>query len=157
MLRYTVRRLLTLLVTMLIVSIVVFAVAEIAPGNVARNILGAYATPEQEKSMAQQLGLSRPTVIRYVSWLAGTDWQTGPKVGRPLKTILVSQGTVANYRQWWAVDTDASLVQWTTENGDLVKLVRQPDGTVKKVPDPNACWHSWWQCPWAFCWACLPA
>ena len=138
MLRYASRRLLTLLLTMVIVSIVVFAVAEIAPGNVARNILGAYATHEQEKSMAEQLGLTRPVVIRYVSWLTGTDWQASPLVGRRLKPIFVSQGTVANFRQWWAVDSDGSLVQWTTESGDLVKMVRQPDGSVKKVPDPNA-------------------
>jgi len=44
MARYIVRRLLTMFFTMLIVSIVVFGVVEIVPGNVARNILGAYAT-----------------------------------------------------------------------------------------------------------------
>ena len=57
MARYIVRRLLTMLLSMFFVSIIVFAVVEIAPGNVARNILGAYATPEQEASMSNQLGL----------------------------------------------------------------------------------------------------
>ncbi len=62
MARYIVRRLSTMLLTMLLVSIMVFAIVEIAPGNVARNILGAYATPEQEKSMENQLGLDRAGV-----------------------------------------------------------------------------------------------
>ena len=73
MARYIVRRLLTMLLTMILVSMLVFAIVEIAPGNVARNILGAYATPEQEASMARQLGLTRPVTIRYISWLFGSD------------------------------------------------------------------------------------
>ena len=78
MIRYIVRRLFTMLLTMLVVSIVVFGVVEIAPGNVARNILGAYATADQEQSMNLQLGLTRPVVICYISWLLGSDL-AGPK------------------------------------------------------------------------------
>ncbi len=140
MARYIVRRLLTMLVTMLLVSIVVFAVVEIVPGNVARNILGAYATPEQEESMQRQLGLERPLPVRYVSWLLGSDWQAERLVGYPLQEIIVSQGTVARYHQWWAVDRDGNLVQWTVEANHLIKLVRQADGKVNKVQD-DAAWH----------------
>ena len=92
MARYIVRRLMTMLLTMIIVSILVFAIVEIAPGNVARNILGAYATPEQELSMANQLGLTRPVVIRYISWLLGSDWQASPKIGLPLTETVSQQG-----------------------------------------------------------------
>ncbi len=42
MARYIVRRLMAMLLTMVLVSMLVFAIVEIAPGNVARNILGAY-------------------------------------------------------------------------------------------------------------------
>jgi peptide/nickel transport system permease protein len=140
MTRYIVRRLLTMLLTMLIVSIIVFAVVEIAPGNVARNILGAYATPEQEQSMSLQLGLNRPIVIRYISWLLGSDWQAQSQLGLPLKEIVIAQGTKANYHQWWAVDKDGSLVHWNVEGSDLYKLVRQADNTTKKVLD-NASWR----------------
>ncbi len=135
MARYIVRRLLTMVLTMLVVSLLVFAVVEVAPGNVARNILGAYATPEQELSMAKQLGLTRPVALRYISWLLGTDWQAQPEVGLPLKETIVSQGTVDRYRQWWEVAPDGSLVQYAMEGGHLFKLVRQPDGSVTKVPD----------------------
>ncbi|MGQ9667782.1 MAG: ABC transporter permease, partial [Anaerolineae bacterium] len=138
MARYIIRRLFTMVFTMLVVSIVIFAVVEIAPGNVARNILGAYATPEQEKSMENQLGLDRPLVTRYVSWLFGSDWQAERKIGRPLKEIVIQQGTVQRFRQWWAVDEDGSLVRWGIQDGQLYKYIRQPDGSTVGVPDDNA-------------------
>ena len=138
MARYIVRRLLTMLLTMVIVSILVFAVVEIAPGNVARNILGAYATPEQEQSMALQLGLTRPVTIRYISWLLGSDWQASPQVGLPLTETVSKQGLVAASQQWWAVEPNGDLVQWDVLDGKLVKFIHQPDDTIKTVSDDNA-------------------
>jgi peptide/nickel transport system permease protein len=136
--RYIVRRLSTMLLTMLLVSIMVFAIVEIAPGNVARNILGAYATPEQEKSMQNQLGLDRRPFIRYISWLFGSDWQASRQTGFKLKEIVIDKGVVQKYRQWWAVDKNGDLVQWDVQQGILIKRVRQPDGSVKEVPDEDA-------------------
>lgn len=141
MARFIVRRLATLVLTMLLVSIVVFAIVEIAPGNVARNILGAYATPEQERSMENQLGLDRAPAARYVSWLIGSDWQARSLISRPVRELVVEQGTQARYRQWWAVDEDGSLVQWKVTGQDLVKLIRQPDGTTLSVID-NTSWQT---------------
>lgn len=130
MARYIVRRLMTMLLTMALVSIIVFAIVEIAPGNVARNMLGTFATPAQEESMRKQLGLDRPVVIRYISWLFGSDWQAEPKIGLPLERTLSQQGLVANSEEWWAVEPNRDLVQWTVEDGLLYKLVRQPDGST---------------------------
>ena len=117
MARYIVRRLLTMLLTMMIVSMVVFAIVEIAPGNVARNILGAYATPEQEKSMANQFGLDRPVAIRYISWLFGSDWQARAAdwaaAARNRRRAGLGQQAIA---QWWAVDPNGDLVQWKVED-----------------------------------------
>ncbi|MFZ5909181.1 MAG: ABC transporter permease [Chloroflexota bacterium] len=138
MARYIVRRLLTMLLSMFLVSIIVFAVVEIAPGNVARNILGAYATPEQEASMANQLGLTRPPVTRYVSWLFGSDWQAEQKVGLPLVETVTQKGLVEKSQEWWAQEPDGSLVQWDVIEGALVKLIRQPDGSTVQAPDDDA-------------------
>ncbi|MBN1667057.1 MAG: ABC transporter permease [Anaerolineales bacterium] len=138
MARYIVRRLLTMLLTMLVVSILVFAIVEIAPGNVARNILGAYATPEQEKSMENQLGLDRPVVARYISWLFGSDWLVSHQVGAPLDLVVVEQGVVKAHAQWWQVDQNGDLVRWDVRAGDLIKLVRQEDGSTVEVPSEQA-------------------
>jgi peptide/nickel transport system permease protein len=132
MARYVVRRLMTMLLTMFLVSIIVFAIVEIAPGNVARNMLGTFATPEQEESMRQQLGLNRSVFIRYVSWLFGSDWQARPEVGLPLVETVSQQGLVDNSREWWAVEPNGDLVQWDVQDGQLYRFVRQPDGSKLK-------------------------
>ena len=132
---YIFRRLMTMLLTMWIVSVIVFAIVEIVPGDVARNMLSTFATAAQEESMRKQLGLERPVALRYVTWLIGSDWQAAPKVGLPLRETVTVQGLVAHSQQWWAVEPNGQLVQWDVEDGKLVKLVRQPDGSTLKVPD----------------------
>ncbi|RPI49928.1 MAG: ABC transporter permease, partial [Chloroflexi bacterium] len=47
MARYIIRRLGFMALTMLLVSIAIFLISEVAPGDVARHILGQFATPEQ--------------------------------------------------------------------------------------------------------------
>ena len=69
MAKFLVRRFVFLLFTMLFVSAIIFAISELAPGDVVRHMLGAFATPEQEESLREQLGLNRPVWTRYVSWL----------------------------------------------------------------------------------------
>jgi peptide/nickel transport system permease protein len=138
MARYIVRRLLTMLLTMVLVSILVFAIVEIAPGNVARNILGAYATPEQEASMSRQLGLTRPVSIRYISWLFGSDWQARVEIGLPLIQTETTQGLVKNARQWWAFAPNGDLMQWDVDGGKLYKIVRLPDGKAERILDDDS-------------------
>ena len=49
----------------------IFAVLDILPGNAAEVMLGATATPESVAALSAKLGLDRPPVERYASWLAG--------------------------------------------------------------------------------------
>ena len=60
------RRLLLSLVTMWVVSLMVFATTEVLPGDVATAILGQSATPEALAAIRQELGLDRPALIRYI-------------------------------------------------------------------------------------------
>jgi peptide/nickel transport system permease protein len=91
--------------------------------------------------MENQLGLDRPVVNRYISWLLGSDWQASRKLGLPVKEIVISQGVVENYRQWWAVDANGDLVQWDVQGGKLIKLVRRNDGSVDQFQD-DAAWQT---------------
>ncbi|HID87393.1 MAG TPA: ABC transporter permease, partial [Anaerolineae bacterium] len=136
MARFILRRLLTMLLTMFIVSIVIFAVTEIAPGNIARNILGPFATPEQEASFLAQLGLDQPIHIRYITWLVGSDWRAERLVGMPLRRIKRA-GT--EFYEWWAIDEDGTPIRWKLEGEDLIALRLQPDGTVVESIDN----HRW--------------
>jgi peptide/nickel transport system permease protein len=129
--KFIVRRVFLLLLTMILVSMAVFVITEASPGNVARNILGAFVTPEQEASFLAQLGLDKPVWLRYLYWLVGSDWQASDKVGRPLKQIMTEKGFV----EWWAVREDGQLVRWRLSGDDLIAEVRQADGTKTKETD----------------------
>jgi len=138
MAKFIVRRLGFMLMTMFIVSIAVFAINEIAPGNIARNILGAFATPEQEASFLAQLGLDQPLHIRYIGWLVGSDWRAERMVGMPLRRIKKPE---TEFYEWWAVETDGTLVRWKLEGEDLIALRLQPDGTIVESID-NDRWQT---------------
>ncbi len=66
---YLLRRLLAVVLVLWIVTIAVFAITMILPGNAAIMILGEYATPDQVAAMEERLGLNRPAAIQYFEWL----------------------------------------------------------------------------------------
>ena len=59
------------LVTLVAVSFVVFLAVEALPGDAATRLLGPNASPDRVASMRERLGLDRPVLARYGSWLAG--------------------------------------------------------------------------------------
>ena len=59
------------ILTLLIVSAVVFFITSLLPGDAAQMILGQNATPETVAALRQQLGLDQPLLMRYVHWLTG--------------------------------------------------------------------------------------
>jgi peptide/nickel transport system permease protein len=66
-----VRRLISLIPILLIVSFIVFMLTELVPGDAATTIAGgADATPERVEEVRRQLGLDRPVFERYGDWLA---------------------------------------------------------------------------------------
>jgi peptide/nickel transport system permease protein len=69
MARFFLKHLLFLSITLLAVSFIVFMLTEFTPGDVARKILGAYATPEQVEHLTKEMGLDRPVLVRYVEYL----------------------------------------------------------------------------------------
>jgi len=54
-----------------VASVVVFAVLDLLPGNVAQVMLGESATPEAVAALEARLGLDRPAPVRYLDWLRG--------------------------------------------------------------------------------------
>jgi len=71
MFRFIVNRVGSMVVTMLVISIMVFFIAEVVPVDPARNALGRYATEEAVQDLREKMGLDRPAPVRYVSWLTG--------------------------------------------------------------------------------------
>jgi peptide/nickel transport system permease protein len=69
MVRFFVRRLLLMGATMLAVSIALFILLEISPGNVATKVLGPYSSEEQRNLWLEANGYFEPLYVRYLSWL----------------------------------------------------------------------------------------
>ncbi|MEO0542441.1 MAG: ABC transporter permease [Pseudomonadota bacterium] len=69
MFAYVVRRLATVLTTMLAASLIVFAVLQIVPGDPARLMLGINATQDAVDNLREQLNLDDPLHVRYLTWL----------------------------------------------------------------------------------------
>ncbi len=67
--QYIVQRLLLALVVVLGVTFVVFMIMQIVPGDPARVVLGPYANDESVRGLRDRLGLDRPFLEQYVSWL----------------------------------------------------------------------------------------
>jgi peptide/nickel transport system permease protein len=69
--RYILRRILVTIPILLIVTVIVFSVMQLLPGDPARMVLGQEATPHALEVMRERLGLNRPLHEQYLVWLAG--------------------------------------------------------------------------------------
>ncbi len=84
-------RILLSLLTLLIVSALIFWILEVLPGDVASRILGRDATPEILALLRAQLHLDDPALTRYLRWLFGMatgDFGTALTSSRPIVQIL---------------------------------------------------------------------
>ena len=75
MMQMALRRVWIGIATMVVVSVIVFIMTSILPGDVAQIVLGQSATPETLAVLRSQLGLDQPAYIRYFMWLG--DMATG--------------------------------------------------------------------------------
>ncbi|MEE8286598.1 MAG: ABC transporter permease [Gammaproteobacteria bacterium] len=69
MLIFIAKRIGFMLVTMLVVSLLLFLLLEISPGNVATKVLGPYSSEEQRQIWLEQHGYLEPVYIRYGKWV----------------------------------------------------------------------------------------
>ncbi len=93
MLRLIGRRLLLMIPTLILVSILIFALAEVfVPGSVGRSILGPYATEEQVQLLNEKLGADKPVVVRYLTWAGGFvtgDWGESALLEVPVRPLVM--------------------------------------------------------------------
>ncbi len=68
---YFIKKTATLIITLFMMSVLVFVSFQIIPGDVVTAILGTEATPEREEALRAELGLDKPPVERYFRWASG--------------------------------------------------------------------------------------
>jgi peptide/nickel transport system permease protein len=71
MLVYLTRRLISLFLSLVVASMVIFLVVEVAPGDPASYMLGINAQPDTIAALRTELGLDQPKFQRYISWVTG--------------------------------------------------------------------------------------
>src|SRR5262245_61225967 len=131
MAKFLIRRIFFLLLTLIAVSIAIFAISEIAPGNIAINSLGNTITPQQEASFNAQNGLDQPVLTRYIRWMLGSDWQAAGLIGTRVQRYYDATN---NRYNWWGVAPDGTLFQNRTDDGDtMLSIEVLPDGSTRQV------------------------
>src|SRR5262245_61648414 len=92
MLRFVLRRAVTLLVTLLVVSMFVFLVTQVVTGkSVCRRLLGQFATDTQVHACNIRLGLDKPLVVRYGTFLGHAlegDFGHSLVVNEPVSQVI---------------------------------------------------------------------
>lgn len=92
--RYIWKKLGTMLVTILIISFLVFFAFDMIPGDAALATLGTDATPERIEALREQMGLNRPLLQRYADWLFSFvrgDFGTSYKYNMPVWDMLADK------------------------------------------------------------------
>lgn len=59
------------LITLLVISVIIFFMVELLPGDIAQAVLGQGATEENLAALREQMGLNKPAIVRYFEWLGG--------------------------------------------------------------------------------------
>jgi peptide/nickel transport system permease protein len=71
MTRYVLKRIGLALITLVLLSMIIFAVSTVLPGNVGRSVLGPFATQESVDALNEQLGANRSVLVQYKDWVSG--------------------------------------------------------------------------------------
>jgi len=97
MARFLLKRLALALVTLFLLSVIVFAAAQLLPGNLGRNILGPFASQQDVAQYNHAHGVDRPIVVQYWDWISnflhgdlGQSLQYNVPVGSLLGPSLVN-------------------------------------------------------------------
>ena len=100
--RYLVRRVAAVAATLLVVSVLIFVVVRVLPGDPALIIMGTEGSPEAAERLREALGLNRPLLVQYADWLAravrgdlGVSIQYDVPVGRLIVSRLPVTGPLA--------------------------------------------------------------
>ena len=154
MLRYILKRLLQGVFVLIGVSIVIFCLSRIIPGDPARLALGQHATQEAVDNLSKQMYLDKPLPVQYILWFRdvlhgdfGISLSTRRSVTEDMKQLLPAT---------------FELIFWSAlfmVGGSLIlgrAAARHRDGfwTVSSVCSPiseSRCRPSWWQlCCWSY-------
>jgi len=89
--QYVLKRLGLALLTLVLLSLIIFFAGSVVPGNPGRAILGPFASQHAVEALNQSLGVNRPLIVQYWSWVTGIlhgDLGTSYQFHLPVSTFL---------------------------------------------------------------------
>jgi len=89
--RFILRRVLLAIVTLFLLSLIVFVSAQVLPGDVARNILGPFADQRSVDQLNERLGTDRSIIVQYWDWITGVltgDMGVSLAFRRPVEDVI---------------------------------------------------------------------
>lgn len=92
--KFILKKIVTFVFTILLVTLLVFIAFELIPGDAATTKLGINATPEAVARLREELGLNRPFIVRYFSWLGNFffgDMGTSFTYGMSVRSMLAAK------------------------------------------------------------------
>ncbi|WP_238005657.1 ABC transporter permease [Dactylosporangium sp. AC04546] len=89
--RYLAKRVALALLTLFLLSVIVFVAGQVLPGSPSRSILGNFASEQSIAQMDKQLGLDKPLPVQYWHWVTGLhgDLGTSYQYQAPVSTFLL--------------------------------------------------------------------
>lgn len=94
MVRYLLRRFGFIVLTLILASLIIFSVTQLLPGDVARIILGQFATETAIANLREELGLNRPLHVQYLDWAGGFirgDWGNSLISRMPVRPMVMQR------------------------------------------------------------------
>lgn len=96
---YLLNRFVSLAITLLLISVITFAVTNILPGDVAMMIMGTQSNPEALAGLRESLGLNDPLILQYGRWIGGIltgDWGTSLVFKESIGPLLLQKMTASS-------------------------------------------------------------
>ncbi|MBM4235236.1 MAG: ABC transporter permease, partial [Firmicutes bacterium] len=91
---FLIRRIGFILITLILASIIIFSITQLLPGDVARVILGQFATERAIENLREELGLNRPLHVQYLDWAGGFvrgDWGNSLVSRTPVRPMVMQR------------------------------------------------------------------
>lgn len=141
--KYIAKKFSSLLLTLLLVSFLSFFAFSVIPGDAAKSQLGTEATPERIEALQKEMGLDRPVLERYASWVTGffhgdlgTSYSYSMPVGELIrdKVPITIAITVIAFLMILVVSIPIGIFTAQHAGGHLDRLIMTINQMIMSVP-----------------------
>lgn len=143
LMKYTLKKLLSMIATLVVVSVCVFLAFNILPGDPAIRMLGLEASPELVEQTREQMGLNDPFVVRYFRWFTAFlkgDFGTSYSYNVPVAGMIASKIPITLTLGLFAffitvlISIPLGIITAKYENGVLDRFITVLNQIIMAIP-----------------------